>query len=130
LRSKKTELQHMLALSAADRSTEFAASHVLDVETLQALLNQHFPDRQRDPAAVLELLEEMRQLAISLEELEAGIKSATQTLARAEFVVGVSWNQVGAARHSLDVGSEKYFRFRRQQLTDHELELAKRKKST
>jgi putative GTP pyrophosphokinase len=101
----------------------------LNLDTLTVLLNKAYPDRSSSVERNSELLAELSETSIEMDGLIEAIEKVLPFLGRLEEeTYGIAfrgkWLQVGAARNTLDVANETYFRYRLNQLsaTDNQTE--------
>jgi putative GTP pyrophosphokinase len=123
LRAEKLTYQKEAQVVVAAGLSEFDAAQPLNIDTLQAFLDFHFPDREVSAVQTEDLLEEMIRVGATLSGLQRGSSLLETSLAEMESETfegsahkGSRWAQVGIARHILDVTHDPYWETRRDRL--------------
>lgn len=116
LREGLSEYRDQLRSSVQDDG-EFSEALELNLDTLQAFLNYHFPNRKKNIAGTRELLEELRSLGFSMGDIVSVYQSTKNHLLdmEADYLASVPSafiSQVGALRLLLNLKNKKYHAFR------------------
>lgn len=114
LRTERNDYSKSFVKSDLRGNEEFNPQDELNVDSLQALLDYYFPERQRS-SDLSSLVYELDKLGLNLSSFNAAVISVYQFLdeiQKDENSVGdgdVEWAQVGAARTVLDLTNNEYF---------------------
>jgi putative GTP pyrophosphokinase len=134
LRKEKLDYQRAVR-KAADSPTHepFAIGQPLNVDSLQAFLDVHAPDRSRSASDTEYLLSEMQEVGATLADLDAGFKLMQPYILEDEVAFGGDgttyvWSQGGLARHVLDCTLEPYWNARQQEPADRFSKIPERRR--
>jgi hypothetical protein len=123
LRKQREEYGESLVSTEADGEKVFDASVPLTFDSLQSLLSFHCPKRETDTTHTSLLLDEMREVGISLKQLDEGFRMIAEHLDEIESdyfkalasygPTGPSendrWNTLGSARTVLEIVNDSYW---------------------
>jgi putative GTP pyrophosphokinase len=133
LREEREEYKQLLTHDKKRRVVVFDASKGLNVDNLQAVLDYHFPDRQRVEQDTPKLLDEMLEHGITIEAFEDGyfrvkdilLQSEKELFSLDEDMLPEQENrmsQTGIVRHILDLTHDTYWRARKNKVPPHVVE--------
>jgi len=100
------------------------------VDSLQAFLDLHFPERERYQPLTTDLLEELKEYNLSFNDLVLGLNKCRRLLPEVEKAAFLErescvpvngdphWYQVGAIRAILDLTNDIYWSSRRENVPD------------
>jgi putative GTP pyrophosphokinase len=120
LREEREEYKQLLIHDKEGRVVVFDASKGLNVDNLQAVLDYHFPDRERVEQDTARLLDEMLEHGITMEAIEDGYFRVKDILLQSEKELFVAdenispgqerrWAQTGIVRRILDLTHDTYW---------------------
>lgn len=116
-------IKSLFKIDSSGKET-FDDSQTLNVDSLQALLDYHCPDRIKSPATILSLLGEMRNNDITLKSLNEGFNKLKPFLHEMEKTfftflkeggaemaksIKSEWSQVGLALTVLEITNDAYW---------------------
>ena len=115
LKKDREQLRSHLILEDKHGGDKFDLDQPINLDTLQAFLDIHFPDRDATPKRTLALLDELTKSSISFSEILQAFHRVEPHLAGIEkdFIPGSRWQQTGIVRAILDVTSDKFWTVRR-----------------
>ncbi len=102
-------------LTWAEEKPGFDWDMEMNLDNLQAFLDFHFPEKQKDIKDTIELLDEILPLEITMKDLVEGYEQVRKHLPEIEKSMSNIRNyfqQVTACRNMLDIVHEKYFEMR------------------
>lgn len=117
LKEEREEYINSLVNELKEGQTQSEPNPQLNLDSLQAFLDFHFPDRKRNVKDTTTLLDEIINLNISLNDLIKSYERTKDMLPQFEqeiFKEGSKrWAQVGIVRYLLDMTNKDYFEKRK-----------------
>ena len=116
IRDEREAYKQSLVHGKKRKTISFEASQGLNVDTLQAVLDLHFPHRERVIGDVPRLLDELLVNSVTIKEIEDGYYKVKDILLKSEkeLVQGTPikerrMSQTGIVRHILDLTHDAYW---------------------
>jgi putative GTP pyrophosphokinase len=133
LREEREKYKQLFIYDKEKKVVAFDASKGLNVDNLQAVLDYHFPDRERIEQDTARLLDELLEHGITIEAIEDGyfrvkdilLQSEKELFAADENILPEQerkWTQTGIVREILDLTHDTYWSVRKKKVPPYVVE--------
>jgi hypothetical protein len=112
LRMLSKNYRENLIADQKEKGDTFQNLKSLDLDSLQAFLDYHFPDRKRDKSSTSELLDELLEVGMTFKNLNELLDSAKNFVTDVmELEENANYTQTGVIRGALYLLNDKYWTY-------------------